>query len=285
MSVIARILGPGDEKALEAFLLQHADSSMILRSNLRVAGLGDRGERYQATYAAACDGDDITAVAAHSWNGVIVLQAPAAVPEVVRLAVERSQRAARGVIGPWRQVVAARDVLGADRSVRSESREILYALELEQLIMPAPLVSGVVRCRRSSAEELTLLAEWRAAYRIETMSEKPGSKLAEESRRDIEALHAELRGFVLERDRIPVAYSAFNAVLPDVVQVGGVWTPPALRGRGYARAVVAGSLMLAREQGVTRAILFTGEDNVRAQRAYVALGFQPMGDYGIIGFD
>lgn len=66
--------------------------------------------------------------------------------------------------------------------------------------------------------------------------------------------------------------------------VGGVWTPPALRGRGYARAVVAASLLIAREQGVTRAIVFTGEDNIPAQRAYVTLGFRRVGDYGIIGF-
>jgi hypothetical protein len=33
--VAVRILNPEDEKALEAFLLDHADSSMILRSNVR----------------------------------------------------------------------------------------------------------------------------------------------------------------------------------------------------------------------------------------------------------
>ena len=55
-----------------------------------------------------------------------------------------------------------------------------------------------------------------------------------------------------------------------------------LRKKGYARCAVAASLVAARARGVARAILFTGEDNVAAQRAYVALGFQPIGDYAIL---
>jgi predicted GNAT family acetyltransferase len=68
------------------------------------------------------------------------------------------------------------------------------------------------------------------------------------------------------------------------VQVGGVWTPPARRGRGYARAAVAGSLLDARARGVTRGVLFTAQENRPAQRAYEALGFQVVGDYGLLGF-
>lgn len=88
---------------------------------------------------------------------------------------------------------------------------------------------------------------------------------------------------LLESGR-PVAYSAFNARLPDVVQIGGVWTPPELRGRGYARAVVAGSLLEARREGVYRAVLFTGVENVAARRAYEAIGFRVVGDYGLVIF-
>ena len=280
-----RVLGAGDEKTLEAFLVRHADSSMILRSNVRAGGLEDHDERYQGTYAAAFDGDRIVAVAAHSWNGVLVLQAPVAVPDVVRLAVGTSRRHVRGLIGPWQQVVAVRQALGrADTPARSESREILYTLDLADLIVPSALGSGVVRCRRSSAEDFDTLTQWRVAYRGETMNEPPTPELAADARRDIEALHEGARSFVLEHAGAVVAFSGFNAVLPDIVQVGGVWTPPELRGRGYARAVVAGSLISAREGGAARSVLFTADDNVPAQRAYVALGFRAIGDYGIIGF-
>jgi predicted GNAT family acetyltransferase len=63
-----------------------------------------------------------------------------------------------------------------------------------------------------------------------------------------------------------------------------VWTPPALRGRGYGRAVVAGALAIARHGGVTGAILATGRHNSAAQAAYRAIGFERVGDYATLIF-
>ena len=77
-----------------------------------------------------------------------------------------------------------------------------------------------------------------------------------------------------------MAYTAFNARLPDVVQVGGVWTPPDMRGRGYARCAVAASLLQARAEGARRAILFT--NSASGARAYEALGFARTGQFGLL---
>ncbi len=79
-----------------------------------------------------------------------------------------------------------------------------------------------------------------------------------------------------------VSYSAFNARLPDIVQIGGVWTPPELRGRGYGRAVVAGSLLDVRALGVRRAVLFAERED--AKRAYAGIGFRVVGEYGLVLF-
>jgi predicted GNAT family acetyltransferase len=78
----------------------------------------------------------------------------------------------------------------------------------------------------------------------------------------------------------PVSLSAFNAALPDIVQLGGIYTPPELRGRGYARAAVAASLLAAKQRGVARAVLFTS--NPSAARSYEAVGFQRLGDFGLV---
>ncbi|HKX19078.1 MAG TPA: GNAT family N-acetyltransferase, partial [bacterium] len=71
-----RVLHPGDEAALDAFLATHAETSMFLRANARSAGLTDRGKPMQATYVAALDAGRITGVAAHCWNGMVLVQAP-----------------------------------------------------------------------------------------------------------------------------------------------------------------------------------------------------------------
>lgn len=81
---------------------------------------------------------------------------------------------------------------------------------------------------------------------------------------------------------MPLSMATHNARVPDTVQIGGVWTPGPLRGRGYARAAVAGALLAARDDGATTGVLFTGALNEPARRAYLALGFRRIGDYGIV---
>jgi predicted GNAT family acetyltransferase len=88
--------------------------------------------------------------------------------------------------------------------------------------------------------------------------------------------------WVLEHNHKPVACTAFNSTTKEAVQIGGVWTPLELRGRGYARCAVAASLLDARAEGARQAILFTGINNVAAQKAYLALGFEHVGDYRIL---
>lgn len=291
-----RVLGDDDAAALEGFLARHADTSMILRSNARNAGLLDRGQPYQATYVGCFRDGALTAVAAHAWNGNVILQTPLGGPasadaardaaEVCRTAVVHSGRPVRGLLGAWAQVVAAAALFGVDlASAAKADPEILYALELSELRVPEALASGRVRCRRAELDDLDDLARIRHDYSVETLGAKPGDALLSTSRGEMRRLVEGRIGWVLTAadatDSI-VAFSGYNAHLPDTVQLGGVYTLPSLRGRGLARAVVAGQLLDARAEGVTRAVLFTGHENVAAQRAYEGLGFRVVGDYGLV---
>lgn len=282
---VIRALGPADVAALEAFLERHADSSLFLRSNLRAGGVIDRGEPFQATYVGAFEDDHLVGVAAHGWNGNVLLQAPACIGSVVRTAVERSGRAVAGIIGPWAQLCAARHALLMDaRPVRLESREGLFGLALTDLVRPAALAAAGIRCRPTRESDLDLATRWRVAYSVEILGADEDDALRAEALTDIERQHATGAAWLLEGQDGPLAFSAFNATLPDVVQIGGVYTPPEHRGRGYARAVVAGSLVAVAATGVRRAILFTDADNVAARRAYEAIGFREVGDYGLLLF-
>jgi len=283
-----RLLRPGDEAALDAFLVAHADSSMFLRSNARAAGLVDDGEPLQATYVAAIregggGGGAIAGVAAHCWNGIVLVQAPDQVAALAHDAVRRSRRAVTGFSGPWTQVVAARAALGlAAAPAVQDSRDDLYALDLDRLVVPKPLASGEVRCRHPEPEELDLLVQWRASFSVESLGATDGPDLRRASQADVQLLHERRADWVLVQDETPVAYSVFNATLPDIVQIGGVWTPPESRGRGYARAVVAGSLLAAHQQEVRRAVLFANPANAAARAAYLSIGFEIVGDYGLV---
>ena len=280
-----RILGDGDEGALDRFLMRHADSSLFLRSNLRVAGLVDHGQALQGTYAAATRAGGIVGVAGHFWNGNLILQAPEQAAELAAAAIAASRRPLGGLIGPHAQVMAARRGLGLmDRATHIVEGEILYALPLAQLSPPAPLIDGSVSCRNGRSDDLDLLTEWRAAYSVETLGETETTLSRQRNRETIERYIARAEQWVLEARGRPVATSTFNARLADTVQIGGVWTPPDGRGRGYARAVVGGSLLAARDHGISRAVLFTPQRNIPAQRAYESLGFRPIGDYTVAIF-
>ena len=123
---------------------------------------------------------------------------------------------------------------------------------------------------------------WRQAYLMEIMGEDK-AEAARKAARDIDDYLARGSHRVLLRDGIPVAMTGFNAVLPEIVQIGGVYTPPDLRGHGHARLAVALHLAQARAAGVGRAVLFAASD--AAARAYAAIGFRASGPVTLVLFD
>jgi RimJ/RimL family protein N-acetyltransferase len=273
---VIRTLTTGDEARLEEFLAGRADSSMFLRSNLRAAGIVDHGEPLQATYVGLFEGLAVAAVAAHCWNGMLLLQAPREVGALTHAAVAVSGRTVTGLGGPWTQVETASRAL----HLRGEElREVLYGLDLGAFEFE--LQRGLAG-RRPRPDELEVLTDWREVYLLETRLAKEGPGLRSVARAGIALTHARGDDWVVERAGIPVGYTAFNARLPDMVQIGGVFTPGALRGQGVARAAVATHLLAARAQGARRAVLFTQETNHAARRAYEALGFRAVGDYGLL---
>lgn len=280
-----RKLHPGDETTLERFLLAHLDSAMFLLSNLRNSGLDDTGERYSGTYVAAFEGDAIVGVIAHYWNGNLICQAPTHTDALWRQVVIASGRAVAGVIGPADQVREVCRGLGVGPAqFKISGEEGLFALPLAELNVPTTLHSGDAVGRPMSAADRELLTRWRVAYNHEALGDPDDEAGWAQAHQEIARAYTEGNTWVLEAMGQPVAMSSFNAAIAEAVQVGGVYTPPALRGRGYGRAVVAASLQEAQAAGVERAILFTDDDNIAAQTAYRSLGFQRVGDWGLVLF-
>jgi ribosomal protein S18 acetylase RimI-like enzyme len=280
-----RRLVPGDEAALDAFLRGHPDSSMYLRSNLRRAGLIDGSAPYQGIYVAAVEGKAIIGVAAHFWNGMIVVQAPDHVDALAPQLVALSGRRVVGLLGPGQQVTRARFALGlAEGEASEDSTDDLFTLDLAALKVPASLAEARLAVRHPLASEIALITEWSVSFNCEAVGFTETDELKRNCADHIGRLQEERAHFVLVSAGVPVAYAAFNATVPNAVQLGGVWTPPCLRGRGYARNVVAGALLAARSAGVSRAVLFTENGNAAAQSAYRSLGFVKVGDFGVVIF-
>ncbi|MEM7223543.1 MAG: GNAT family N-acetyltransferase [Pseudomonadota bacterium] len=276
-----RLLGAGDEHNLERFLAAQGDGTLLMLSNLRTAGLIDRGEFYQGTYAARLWDGAVSGVVGHFWNGMALLQANEGLGPLLELAVGGSGRRLSGFYGPAEQVAAAKRTLGlAGSDIRHDSLERLYALDLAQLARPNPLADGEVRCRRPRSSELELLMNWRVAMSVEVLGAKDTAETHAESKASVQAHFDGRSVWVLERRGRLVSTCSVIGQTERAVQIGGVWTPEALRGRGFARAVVAGALAEARRTGHDRACLISA--NPAAERAYRALGFAALSEVGLV---
>lgn len=274
-----RQLGDRDRAAVDAFLLQHADSSMFLRSNILRCGFAYSGKVYEGTYVGAVDAGRVHAMIGHSWNGMLLVQAPIHADALAHEIVRVSGRAVTGFSGPLEHVNRVRAALKrGDLPVQLDAAESLYSLELEALRTPAPVPE--VLCRPARPEDRARLIRFRLAYELETLG---GT--------DDDAARARAVAFLdgqLDADRVWVAIaggeivsmSAFNAALPDIVQLGGIFTPPELRGRGHAKRAIAAQLTAARAAGAGRSVLFT--QNPSAIRCYEALGFERTGDFALV---
>jgi uncharacterized protein len=279
--VTIRLLAHGDEAALEAFLREHRDGSMFLRSNLREGGLVYGGLARQADYVAAFRDGAIVAVAAHTWNGMLQMQAPEQAEELARACVAASGRRVTGLIGPRSDVKAARAALGLSGVVaRKDADDGLFALELDELVVPARLASGEVVARPALPQDRELLCEWRVAYDCEILGGQDSPETRAGAAGFIDWQIAEGFAWVALEAGALVSMSAYNCGLPEIVQLGGIFTPPALRARGHAKAAIAAQLLASRAQGVTRAVLFASDP--KAIRCYEGLGFRRVGDFGLV---
>lgn len=276
--ITVRLARPGDEAAFHDFLCRHTDSSLYLRYFLAQGGLVDDGKPMQGTYAAAFEGADVVGVAMHDWHGAVILQAPDHAVALADAVVKASGRALFAILGPFSQVEAVHHGMGAHPESKP-SKDGLFVLTISDMIGP-DLGPAPSACRIARTEDLPLLLDWRIQYEMESTG-LPDTESSRDFAQDAITGHVE-RGeaFILDVDGQPVSSCTRTARTADAIQIGGVWTPPEFRNRRYGRAVVAGLLRQAAQDGVTRAVLFT--EDPAARRSYEALGFRQIGDYGIV---
>lgn len=263
-----REAGPDDRAALESLLTARIDQAMFPLVNLRDHGLG-RGD--------FPTGHDHAARFWRIGNSVIALtRAGILLPLLDRTADLSGLKTAlrslsvTGVIGPAASARPILAALGLDRLPTTTNRdEPGFTLDLSHLAKPD--LPGTT-LRPITPDDLPLLTDWRETYIGEVLGQTgPAARRRAEAELAV-CLTRDSHRLLLQHGT-PVAMTGFNATLPEIVQIGGVYTPADLRGRGYARRAVALHLAEARGKGTARAVLFAAND--AAARAYCAIGFQP----------
>lgn len=270
-----RTAGLNDESAIEAFLTKRIATSMFPLTNLRTYGLNGTAPRAMRFWVS--DHTPIEGVLGITNEGMLM-------PQSDKLDWESFAKACQGehtigAIGPALQVRSALRAFGLEGAkTRLDSDEPGFTLDLDQLVIPD--LHGARLDPATQAD--SFLVSWRAAYHQEVLG-TPADEAEEKAAADVSAYLAQNSHRVLRFQGKPVAFTGFNATLPEIVQIGGVYVPPDLRGQGYARLAVALHLHEARQNGVPRACLFAFSE--AAARAYRAIGFQPAEAMALVLFD
>ena len=77
-------------------------------------------------------------------------------------------------------------------------------------------------------------------------------------------------------DGEPVSMAGINRRTRNTATIASVYTPPALRGRGYAGSVTAAVVERAFADGKSAACLYSDLRNPYSNRCYAQIGFTPV---------
>jgi len=205
-------------------------------------------------------------------------------PATRRVAAElaRDLAAARRQLSGVSAGQDAADAFAAAWQARTGQAAVVYRrmrlFRLGELAWPRPVPEGTARL--AVPPDAGLLAGWFDAFAREA-GDPPGQ--------DRRAAVGERLGYggitLWEAGGAPVSVAGQTRTVAGMVRVGPVYTPPALRGRGYAGAATAAASQAALDAGVREVVLYTDLANPTSNALYQRLGYLPVEDRVILSFE
>jgi predicted GNAT family acetyltransferase len=133
------------------------------------------------------------------------------------------------------------------------------------------------RLRQAAGADRDLLLDWVRDFGAEATPHRPLEE-SQLTRAVDERLSADdtSAGYVIWEldDGAPVSISGFGGATPNGVRIGPVYTPPDLRGNGYATALVADLSRSQLERGRRFCFLYTDLANPTSNAIYLRIGYE-----------
>jgi len=202
----------------------------------------------------ASDRANVTAASALVWDA---LAAEQHVPRFVIGAVGQVE----GAVEQWTRASGG----GATVAMRQRS----YKLTSLDAVPPT---SGILRV--ATSDDLDLVAEWISQFESEALANIGSRSTKASAARRIAAgdIH-------LWCDPAPRTMAASARPTKRAIAVGGVYTPPEWRRRGYATACVASLSELLLQRGFELCVLYTDLSNPTSNSIYSGIGYRPVRDF------
>lgn len=177
-----------------------------------------------------------------------------------------------GVVGPAEAAAAFSRIVAQRTGRAAHLFKKLRCFELRQVIPPA-IVPGSLRPALES--EIDRLTQWAADFHREMRDDEDAQKLAEMVAWRV----ANGSLYVWDNGEQPVCMLAHTRPTRRGITITQVYTPPALRGLGYATSAVAGLSRLLLDGGRQFCTLFTDLNNPISNSIYPKVGYVPLGDF------
>ena len=281
-----RSVATDDLERVRGFLEAHVESSLFLLSNLAIFGPRLTDHWNSGNYRLVEEAGRVVAVFSLTRRGNLIVQAGgrADLAESILEACENEPMEVCGVMGEWPTAEALWSLLRDDPRFEPglSSKDVLYRLPLARTAgrPPRGLPPGIT-VRALEASDYPHWERLNTAYCAEMNLPLPvvdDAHEAEFGRRT----RARWWWGTFSGSQL-VAIVGLNAAYGVVGQVGGVYTRPADRNKGMARA----AMELLVEDGrdyhqFEKLVLFTNEDNFGARRLYESLTFEVVGEFGLL---
>ena len=160
--------------------------------------------------------------------------------------------------------------------VAVERRLRLY--RLGDLVAPEPAPDGAGRIATDA--DAALAADWFTAFAEEVHDAEAGEDHAVAVRDKLSH-----QGILLwEAGGRSVSLAGVTRQVVGMIRVGPVYTPPELRGHGYASAVTADLSRRVREAGADEVLLYTDLANPTSNSIYQNIGYRAVEDRVVLAF-
>ncbi len=184
-----------------------------------------------------------------------------------------------GVSGPAASVGEFVSAWGSLTGDRARVSVAMRVYEAREVVEPRPVAGGL---RDAGPQDRELVLDWLEAFVAEA---SPDDNL-EDAGEWIDRNAADPDGrLVLWDDGATVSLAACGGATPHGIRIGPVYTPPELRGRGYASAVTAELTRQLLAGDHDFCFLFTDLANPTANSIYQRIGYRPVTDFERWKFD
>lgn len=229
------------------------------------------------------DGLDVMAAALRTAPYNLILARPRSSPALVALAeTVAATEEIPGVVGTVPEIHEFAELWSKHTGVhgRVNMRQGVYALDQVELV---PSVPGSARVATEHDRDLAL--RWWIAFGDEVLHEGgPGRERAEASLDH--KLSDPASGILLWEDGgEPVSLAGWGGPTPNGIRVGPVYTPPELRGHGYATAVTAELSQRQLDGGRSFCFLYTDLANPTSNAIYERIGYRRVAEAAEVVFE